>query len=96
MITLIAKLKAQPGKESLLAEECKKIAQEVREKEKGCLMYIPHVSVDSTAEIVFVEKYADQEAFDAHFQTPYFKALADKFGDLLDGEPELQILKELV
>lgn len=59
-------------------------------------MYFPHVPVDNTAEIVFVEKYADQEAFDAHFQTPYFKALAEKFCELLDGEPILQTLKELV
>ncbi len=96
MITLIARLKAKPGKESLLAEESKKIAQEVRENEKACLMYIPHVLVKNPAEIVFVEKYVDQEALDAHFQTPYFKALAEKFGDLLDGEPELKILKELI
>ena len=96
MITLIAKLKAKPGKESLLAEESKKIAQKVRENEKSCLMYIPHVSVENPAEIVFVEKYADQEALDAHFKTPYFKALAEKFGELLDEEPELKTLKELI
>lgn len=35
MITLIAKLKAKPGKETLLAEVCAKVVKEVREKERG-------------------------------------------------------------
>ena len=96
MITLIAKVKAQPGKEALLAEECKKIAKEVREKEKNCLMYIPHISIENPSVIIFVEKYTDQEALDAHFQTPYFKALIEKFGELLAEEPELHTMNELI
>lgn len=95
MITVIAKLKAREGKEALLAETCALLAGEVREKEKDCLMYIPHVSLKSPAEIVFVEKYANQEAFDNHRQTPYFKAASGKFKELLDGPPEVNILKEL-
>lgn len=95
MITIIARLKAKPGKESLLAEECKKIIQQVRENEKGCLMYIPHVAVENPAEIVYMEKYVDKESFDAHLKTPYFKSLARKFGELLDGEIQTQFLEEL-
>jgi len=96
MITLIARLKAQPGKEALLAEECIKLAKNVRENEKGCLMYIPHVSTENPAEIVFVEKYTDQEAFNTHGQTPYFKAYKEKCGGLTDGNSQLQFIKELI
>ena len=96
MVTLIAKLKAKPGKEALLAEECMKIVKEVREKEKNCLMYVPHISIENPAVIIFVEKYVDQEALEAHFQTPYFKALVEKFGELLAEEPELHTLNELI
>ena len=95
MVTLIAKLKAVVGKEAILAGECVKIAMEVREKENGCLMYVPHVSTENPGEIVFVEKYESQEALDAHLQTAHFKALAKKFKDLLDGPPVLQFYKEL-
>lgn len=95
MITMIARLTAKPGKESLLYEECRNIVKQVRENEPGCKMYTPHVSDNNPAEIVFIEKYADQEALDNHLQTPYFKALAAKFDDLLEGAPDLQMLKEL-
>jgi quinol monooxygenase YgiN len=96
MITLIAKLKAQPGKEALLAEECIKLAKNVRENEKGCLMYIPHVSTENPAEIVFVEKYTDQEAFKAHGQTAYFKAYKENSRELVDGDSQIQFIKELI
>lgn len=95
MITVLARLKAKPGMESILAEGCIALAKEVHEKEKGCLMYIPHVSIENPAEIVFFEKYADQEALQAHMQSPYFMAVAAKFPELLDGKPVIQILKEL-
>lgn len=96
MVTLIAKVKAKPGKEALLAEECIKMAQKVRENEKGCLMYIPHVSAENPAEIVFIEKYIDQEAFNTHVQTPYFKAYKEKSVDLAEGASQIQFIKELI
>lgn len=96
MITLIAKAKAKPGKEALLAEECTKLAKKVRENEKGCLMYIPHVSAENPAEIIFIEKYTDQEAFNAHVQTPYFKAYKEATAGFVEGDTQLQFIKELI
>lgn len=96
MITNIAKVKAQPGKEAALAEECIKLAKEVRNTEKGCTMCIPHVSTENPAKIVIVERFVDQNAFDSHFQTPQFKAIAEKFGELLDGPPVLLTMKKLI
>ncbi|MDD2503827.1 MAG: putative quinol monooxygenase [Clostridia bacterium] len=96
MITLTAKMKAKSGKEKTLIEECIKLAKEVREKEQGCLMYIPHVSQDDPSEILFVEKYSDQSAFDYHPTTAYFQAFASKIKDLLEGPMELQKYNELV
>ncbi len=96
MITIVALLKAQPGKEALLAEECLKVARLVRENEQGCLMYLPHASVNNPAEITFIEKYADQEALEFHAQTPYFKQFGKNVKELLAGKPQLQYLKELI
>lgn len=95
MITLIARLSAKPGKETLLYEECRNIVKQVREKEPACKMYVPHLSENNPQEIVFIEKYANKEAFDNHLNSPHFKALAEKFDDLLEGAPDLQLLKEL-
>jgi len=96
MITILAWLKAKPGKESLLYEECRKVAKLVRENEPGCKMYIPHVSKNDLAEIVFIEKYADKAALKHHLETPYYKALVAKYGDLIEGEPDFKMLKELI
>lgn len=95
MISLVAKLKAKPGKESDLAGECVRLAQAVRENEKGCLQYIPHVSVKDPAEIVFFEQYADRETLENHRQTPHYKAAAEKFREYLAGPSEVTILREL-
>jgi quinol monooxygenase YgiN len=95
MVTLIAKAIARPGKEALLAEECVKLASAVRENEQTCLMYIPHVSADNPAEIVFLEKYVSQDAFATHVKTPYFKQFEEKSGELLAAEIQVQFLTEL-
>jgi quinol monooxygenase YgiN len=95
MITLIARIIAKPGKEALLAEEIIKVARIVREQEEGCLMYIPYVSANNPAEITFLEKYADQDALDAHVQTPYFKQYREKSRELVAERFPIQFLKEL-
>jgi quinol monooxygenase YgiN len=95
MITLIARIITKPGKEALLAEECIKIARIVREQEKGCLTYIPHVSANNSAEITFFEKYTDQDAFDAHIQTPYFKQYRERTKEYVAERLPIQFLKEL-
>jgi quinol monooxygenase YgiN len=94
MVTLIARLTAKPGKETLLAEECMKICKIVRKQEQGCLMYMPHVSADNPAEIVFVEKYVDQDALNAHSQSPYFIQYRENTKGLV-ADRVIQFLKEL-
>jgi len=96
MITVLAKLVAKPGMEARLAEACITQAKEVNAKEKDCLLYIPHVSKENPTEITFFEKYTDQEAFEAHKQTPYFKSFSVSCADLLAGDLEVQILEELI
>jgi len=95
VVVIIAKLKALPGKEEALAGVCLDLAREVRQKEKECLMYIPHVSVGNPGEVVFIEKYASREALDYHRQTSHFKEASILLKDILDGPPEVTALKEL-
>jgi len=94
MIVVVAKLKALAGKEEELAAVCLGLAKEVRENEKECLMYDPHISVKNPGEIVFLEKYASPEAQSLHRQTPYFKEASKQIGKL-EGPPEVSILKAL-
>ena len=96
MISLVAKMKSRPGMESRLAEVCMNLARTVRENEKGCLAYIPHVSVKDPSEIIFYEQYESQEALEIHRKTPYFQAAFAEFKELLAGPSEVTILKKLV
>lgn len=104
MITVLAKLTALSGKESLLAEECMALAKDTRANEKGCLMYVPYVSSENPAEIFVFAQYVDQEALEVHKQAPHFiirkaklsQLIDEKNTDILDGELLQQILKELI
>jgi quinol monooxygenase YgiN len=90
MIVLIARLKAKPGQGKVLADVCMKMAEEVRQKEKGCLMYIPYVSPEDPTDVVIIEKYTDESVMDFHMQTPYFKALVETFKDVLGAPFDIQ------
>lgn len=94
MITLLATLKALPGKENELNEICIGLAQKVQANEPGCLMYVPHSSKDDPAEITFIEKYKDQQAFKEHGKTAYFQEAFSKFKDLA-GPLQVKFLEEL-
>lgn len=94
-LTIISKIRAIPGKEDELARECLKLSKEVREKEGGCLMHVPHISANDPAEIMFIEKYTDQEAFIAHAQSPHFMAFAEKNGGIMEGPPDIESFSEI-
>lgn len=96
MITILAVMKAQPGKETELAEACAQLAKEVRTKEEGNLMYIAHVTANDPTEIIFLEKYKDSQAMADHRHSAHFKAAGSKFKDMLAAPPVIKILNELV
>jgi quinol monooxygenase YgiN len=56
----------------------------VRGNEPGCLLYRPTRSPSDRDLFLLYEEYLDQQAFDAHRQTPHFSRLIeDKVGPLL-------------
>ncbi|GAB6155212.1 hypothetical protein JCM17380_39630 [Desulfosporosinus burensis] len=95
MITILAVLKAQMGKETELVEACALLVNEVRTKEEGNLMYIAHVTANDPTEIIFVEKYKDEQAMADHRHSAHFKEAGSKFKDLLAAPPVIKILNEL-
>jgi quinol monooxygenase YgiN len=44
---------------------------------------------------VFMERYVDQAAVDAHRATDHFKTLGRKMGEYMDGRPEVLRLREV-
>jgi len=95
LVTLLAVLKALPGKEIELAEVCAQLAEDVRAKEEGIIMYTAHVRVNDPTEIVFVEKYKDEQARVIHRNSAHFKEAVTKFKNLLAAPINIQTLNEL-
>ncbi|MEE8421741.1 MAG: antibiotic biosynthesis monooxygenase family protein [Dehalococcoidia bacterium] len=90
MITLLAKLKAQEGKEAELEAALTEMVEAVSANEPGVPTYSLHVADDDPTVYLFYEQYESSEAQQAHGQTDHMKALGGKLGGLLDGRMQLE------
>lgn len=91
MITIVAKLQAQPGKEAELRAALTEMVAAVKEKEAGAVpTYSLHVSDTDPTTFLFYEVYRDAEAFEAHGKTDHMRALGAKLAGLLGGRPVIE------
>jgi quinol monooxygenase YgiN len=51
--------------------------------EPGCIRYELDRDIDKSGDLVLLECWRDQAAFDEHFAKPYLKDFAARFGDVL-------------
>ncbi|MEP3891122.1 MAG: putative quinol monooxygenase [Hellea sp.] len=91
MIGVTAKLTIAPGKEAEFEEAAKALVSQVNANEAGCLMYELYKSPKDASIYIFLEKYADQAALDAHGKTDYFLAAQAPLGACLAGAPDVQV-----
>ena len=94
-ISLLAKLKVQPGKEAEFTTAAKEMIATVKAAEPGTLAYILHQNSKDPTEFIYYEAYQDQAAFDAHGKTDHMRAFGGKIGAILAGRPELTFLTEV-
>jgi quinol monooxygenase YgiN len=94
MIVINAIVEAKKGKEEELENLLRAMIPQVQE-EDGAVIYTLHRSRNSKGKYFFYEKYKDQAAVDYHFSTHYFKELIDKFSNLLETEPIVDIFEEI-
>jgi quinol monooxygenase YgiN len=59
--------------------------------EPGCLSHELSVDVENPHRLVFVERWADQAAIDAHFRVPEARQYAARARELAAEPPELHI-----
>ena len=72
MLYLISTAHLAPGtREACLAHARVVIAASL--KDAGCISYDVHTSLTDPDRIVFVERWADRAALDAHFATEHFR-----------------------
>ena len=94
MLGVVATLKVKPGMEKEFEAVAKELVAKVNAGEPGCKLYaLHHGEVAGT--YVFMERYVDQAAVEAHRATDYFKALGRKMGEYMDGRPDVLRLREV-
>lgn len=70
-VTLIVTMRAKEGQQLLLEAELRALVSPTR-KEKGCLQYDLHASVDHPGTYLLHEVWASREDHGAHTRTPHF------------------------
>jgi quinol monooxygenase YgiN len=94
MLAIIATLNVKPGMEAEFEAVALELVAKVNALEPGCTLYT--LSRGSAPQsYVFMERYVDQAALDAHRITAHFKELGARMGAFLAGRPEVQRLTEL-
>lgn len=90
MIGVVAKLKVADGKEAEFEKHARALVEKVNANEAGCILYELFKSNSDPSVYVFMEKYADKAALDAHGKTDYFLAAQAPLGACLAGAPDIQ------
>ena len=90
MITIVAKLQANEGKQDELKAILSEMVGKVKENEPGVPTYSLHVADDDPTMFLFYEQYSSADAFAAHGTTDHMKAMGSKLGGLLAGRPVIE------
>ncbi|HVM50045.1 MAG TPA: putative quinol monooxygenase [Candidatus Acidoferrum sp.] len=89
-VTVIARMKAQPGKEGQVRQELLSLVAPSR-KDAGCLNYDLHQSPDDPALFLFHENWASKAHLDAHLQKPDLQATLGRVGQMVAEPPEISL-----
>jgi len=85
LLTVVATMRAKPGKEEELQEVLEALIAPTR-AEADCVTYALHRGAQDPAVFIFVEHWTDQSALDAHLGTPHLQAALPRIPELLDGD----------
>ena len=94
MLGTIATIKVKPGMEKDFELVAKELVAKVNANEPGCTLYALHHG-EAPHTYVFMERYTDQAAVEAHRAADYFKTLGRKMGEFMDGRAEVLRLREV-
>jgi len=93
MVGIIATLKIKEGSGADFLAVANQLVEKVNANEEGALYYDLYKEDDTT--YIFLERYKDQAAFDAHGKTDYYKTIGAQMGAFLTGAPDIKILQSV-
>lgn len=95
MIGVVAQLKVKAGSEAQFEAVVKELQKAVNAGEPGCALYECFRVKDAEGVYVFMEKYVDQAAVEAHRASDHFRTLGRQMGPFLDGAPVITRMDSL-
>ena len=95
MVTVIATLRVQSGKEEAFQREAEKMITHVKANEPGTLTYVLHRSSADPTEFMFYEVYKDQEALNTHGASEPMRHFFGAVGGFVAGRPEIKTFQEV-
>lgn len=93
-ITVIAFIKAKPGKEEQMKQALLALIPPTR-REKGCINYDLHQWPEKPGQFVFYENWESRELLDKHLAAAHLQAFEKAAGDWLAGPADIQIWKKI-
>ncbi len=94
MLGVVATIRVKPGAGAQFEALAKELVTKVRANEPGCALYALH-RAEAPDTYVFLERYLDQAAVEAHRQTDYFKSIGRSMGQFMAGPPDILRLTEV-
>ncbi len=84
MVSMVVRLKIQPGKEAEADEAARTTAATVKASEPGVVTYVFFRSRQDPTEMTIIEGYKDQAAFDAHMKQPHVLQFMARMPQIFD------------
>lgn len=95
VVTVVARLRARPGREAELEALLRRQVAAVRGAEPDCLIYRLHRLEQDPTLFLFYEQYRSREAFDAHRRAGHLAAFQAERKELVAGPAEVEIYRAL-
>ncbi len=89
-LTVVAHVKAQPGKENQLRQELLSLVGPSR-KDEGCLNYDLHQGAEDPALFYFHETWVSKELWNRHMQKPELQATLARAAQLVAELPKITL-----
>ena len=89
LLTVVAEMQAQPGKEEALRRAVLALIEPTR-KEDGCVQYDLHVHSNDPSRFVFYENWTSQAHLDRHAESPHIQEFRTAIADLVTAPPRIE------
>ena len=93
-LTVVAQIKAKPGKEDQVRQELLSLVAPSR-KDAGCLNYDLHQALDNPTLFLFHENWTSEALLEQHLQKPDLQAVLARLGQMVVESPQITLWKQI-